>query len=82
MDVARSLHGTAAATTEAHELMQLAGELGVMLTPMHPGAEDLYLIPFFTVEVADAAHAAQVIARLQTSEAVEAAYLKPADELP
>jgi hypothetical protein len=53
-----------------------------MLEPLHPGAEEPHLASYFTVEVQDPATADQVIARLKHCHAIEAAYLKPPDELP
>jgi len=55
---------------------------GVVLQPMHPGTNDPDLMRFFTVEVSDSASAEQLIARLQQDAEVEAAYLKPPDEMP
>jgi len=81
-DVARTLHERGSPTTGSQELLQTAEELRVVLEPMHPGAEDPHLAPYFTVEVPDSATAEQVIARLQHCKAIEAAYLKPPDELP
>jgi hypothetical protein len=81
-EVARTLHQRQPATPAAEELFQVVEELGVALAPVHPGAEDPQLAPYFTIEVPDHATAEQVIARLQQCQAVEAAYLKPRDELP
>jgi hypothetical protein len=63
-------------------LLGAAKELGVELRPIHPGAKDPYLLPYFTVEVPDPATAERVIARLRRHEAVEGAYVKPPDEAP
>ena len=81
-DVASALHRRRTPTAASEELSQAAEELGVALEPMHPGAEDPHLAPYFTVEVPDYATAERVIAHLQNLEAVEAAYLKPPDEMP
>ena len=80
--MASTLHRRRPPTTASEELSQAAEELGVVLEPMHPGAEDPHLAPYFTVEVPDYATAERVIAHLQGLEAVEAAYLKPPDEMP
>jgi len=66
----------------SRELQQISEELGVVLKPMHPGAEDTLLAPYFIVEVSDSAAAERVIARFQQHRAIEAAYLKPPDEMP
>ena len=55
---------------------------GVVLQPIHPGTSDPDLMRFFTVEVLDRASAEQLIARLQQDAEVEAAYIKPPDEMP
>lgn len=80
--VARTLHRRESPTTESQELLKIAEELGVSLEPVHPGAEDPLLAPYFRVDVSDSATAERVIAHLRQSKAVEAAYLKPPDELP
>lgn len=81
-DVARVLYGQASPTADSRELMEITQELGVALEPLHPGVEDLSLARYFVIEVADPAAAEQVIARLQGSNAVEAAYLQPPGEPP
>ena len=81
-DVASVLHHRRAAAPGSEELLQAAEELGMVLEPVHPNAEDPHLAPYFTVEVPDAATAERVIAGLQNCEAVEAAYLKPPEAMP
>lgn len=68
--------------TDAAELLRLTRELGITLEPMHPQAEEPELQIYFTVEVPDAQTAERVVKRLRGCAAVEAAYLKPMDELP
>lgn len=82
VDVALSLHELKPATQLSKELQQISEELGVVLKPMHPGAEDILLAPYFIVEVSDPAAAERVIARFRRYEATEAAYPKPPDEMP
>jgi hypothetical protein len=65
-----------------NELLTVEKDLGVLLEPLHPGAEDTYLSPYFKVKVPDHATAKRVINRLLNCKAVEAAYLKPSNELP
>lgn len=67
---------------ETAELLRAADELGVVLEPMHTDTNDPELQSFFTVEVSDPQAAEHVINRLQQCSAIEAAYLKPMDELP
>jgi hypothetical protein len=81
-DVAIALQQRQINTPAAQELFKTAQELGVELKPMHPGARDSYLAPYFTAEVPNSATAERVINRLRNCEAVEAAYVKPADEMP
>jgi len=81
-DAALTFHQRQPPTTASKELLQTAEELCVVLEPVHPGAEDPHLAPYFTVEVPDLATAERVIARLQRCKAIEAAYLKPPDEVP
>jgi hypothetical protein len=81
-DVAPALHGRQPPTQASEAILQAMTELGVVLEPMHPGVEDPSLASFFMIEVPDPASAERVIARLQQSQAIEAAYLKPPDALP
>jgi hypothetical protein len=82
VDVALSLHKRKPATPVSRDLQQISKELGVVLKPMHPGAKDTLLVPYFIVDVSDSADAKRVIARFQRNKATEAAYLKPPDEMP
>ena len=77
-----ALHGRQVSSSESEQLLQTAKELGVTLSPMHPSTEDPSLASYFIIEVRERATAEQVIARLSHSHGVEAAYLKPPDELP
>jgi len=52
------------------------------LQPMHPGTTDPVLESFFMVDVADSDEAGRVLNRLRNDSAVQAAYVKPDDELP
>lgn len=81
-DAALALHRRQLPTNTSEELLQTAEQLGVVLEPMHPGAEEPHLAPYFTVEVPDQATGERMIARLKHCQAIEAAYLKPPDELP
>lgn len=81
-DVALALHQRQQHTAASEELLQIANELDVVLEPLHPDTEDPYLVRYFTVKVSDSATAERVIARLHHCKAIEAAYLKPPDEMP
>ena len=81
-DVARALHQRGPPTTESQALSEVAKRLGISLKPLHPDVDDPLLSLFFTTEVSDRATAERVIARLQRCKAIQAAYLKPPDEMP
>ena len=65
-----------------HGFSETIQDLGVKLELMDPGTSDPELQRFFTVQVPDAAHAAQVIERLKHFRPVEGAYVKPRGEPP
>lgn len=52
------------------------------LDRLHPDTSDPALASFFAIEVADSREAAGLVDRLLADSAVEAAYIKPDDELP
>ncbi len=82
-ELAPAVQGREAPTAEVDELKRSLEELGVILRPVHPGADDPLLAPYFNVEVPDDEElAARVLAVLEESGAVEAAYVKPPAELP
>jgi hypothetical protein len=81
-DIARRLHQQAPPTTESEELKRITEELDVVLVPIHPMTADPDLTRYFTVDVPDQPTAERVIARIQQSKAVEAAYVKPPDAMP
>lgn len=82
-DTASALSGRAPPTVEAETLQSQLEELGVALRPVHPGTDDPLLAPYFAVEVEDDEELVeQVLAVLRHSPVVEAAYTKPAAELP
>jgi hypothetical protein len=81
-EAAQALQGQQPETKAAEQVLKAANELGVELKPMHPGATDPDLASYFFVEVPDAATAEKAVSRLSSCSAIEAAYLKPADELP
>lgn len=83
-DVAPAFQGTDAPPAEVNDLRLELEALGVGLEPMHPGIDDPELATYFTVEVPDDDEeiAAQVLVVLSESALVDAAYVKPPDELP
>jgi hypothetical protein len=89
LDTARELHtGAAGARTRgnvssgAASVRQVARELGVTVAPVHPGQTHEFLAPFFFVDAPDRATAERVAKRLQKVKGVEAAWVRPSDELP
>ena len=67
---------------ESEQLLHAAAELGVRLKPVHPGQTHQLLAPYFMVETKDRKTAEQLISAFQQFDFVEAAYLRPEDELP
>jgi hypothetical protein len=80
-DVARALHGRNPPIAESEALLKMIETFGLTLERMHPNTDDHALQSYFTVEVADPTTAQRFVERVQESEAVEAAYVKPPDEL-
>jgi len=81
-DVARALHRQSPPTAESEAFLRVIETFGLTLVPMHPGTDDPNLQSFFTVEVQDQGTAQRLIDRLQQLAGIEAAYVKPPDELP
>ena len=81
-DLASALHKRVSPTIESKELLSFIQASGLTLKPMHPDTEDLTLLNYFVVEVPDQATAQRVVEHLQQFAGVEAAYVKPPDELP
>ena len=81
-DVARALHQRGPQTAESQKFINIIGALGVTLEPMHSGTEDPQLMSYFVVKVPDSATAQRVLTQLQQSREIEAAYVKPRDEMP
>lgn len=81
-NVARVLHQRSPPTAESKALLRMIETFGLALCPMHRDSDDPNLQSYFTVEVPDYATAQRVTDRLRQSGAIEAAYVKPPDELP
>lgn len=64
------------------ELLSVVDELRVELQPIHIGTSDGELAKYFSVDVSDGQMAETVRGTLASCRGVEAAYVKPADELP
>lgn len=82
-DVALALHQRQQHTAASEEPLQIANNLGVVLEPLHPDAEARYLFPCseFQGEGIELCNTKMRIARLNHCKAIEAAYLKPLDEM-
>jgi hypothetical protein len=88
LDAARELHRSAErragkvgrGSSRARGVQQLARELGVTLSPVHPGQTDDLLAPFFYVEVPDGPTAEHVAKRFRQADGVEGAWVRPSDE--
>jgi hypothetical protein len=82
-DTVPALCGSESASAEVEDLREGLEELGVELQPLHPNVDDPQLALHFTVEVPDDEElAASVLAALRESAVVDAAFVKPPDELP
>lgn len=79
---ARALHQTTPALEVSDEVLRVAEQLNVALEPMHASIEDPSLMRQFTVEVGDHARADEVVQAFLRCEAVEGAYVKPAEGPP
>lgn len=75
-------HSVGGDHSAAERLVTMLTALGLDLQPVHPGTVPLTLAPFFSIEVPDEAAARRVVDRLRAMEGVEAAYLRPDNELP
>jgi len=80
--VARILRTRESPTIEAQELLRVANSLGVSLEPLDPETKDPHLALYFRVRVPDVETAQRVISFLRHCRAIEAAYIKPPEELP
>ena len=82
LEVARQLRQQQPSTDISRMIEQTVKQLGGRLNPVHLDTTDPLLLPFFQVQVSNPQTADQIVAALSQCEGVEAAYLKPADELP
>ena len=80
-NAAETLHGLRP-SPEGEQLRAMVAHLGLRLEPMHPGASEPSMRQYFTTHFADKTAASNVVAQLQQNPSVEAAYVKPGDELP
>jgi hypothetical protein len=81
-EAARELSGQRFESPGAKEVAETVSALGSSLEQMHPGVSDATLAQYFTVQVPEESAARDAVDRLLNCEAVEAAYVKPSDEMP
>lgn len=82
-DVARALEGKVADDRLTYAVLGLdEDDVGFRIQRMHPGVHDAALASLCFVEVADSEEAEKAVAKLQASEAVDAAYVQAQPELP
>lgn len=64
------------------ELLDEVDAHGLTLEPMHSGTADHELGTYFVIRVGDPETAGRLLAQIQRSDSIEAAYIKPRDEAP
>lgn len=79
---ARALHERSPPIEDAEDLPNVMEAFGLAMEPLHRSTDDPTLQKYFVVEVPDVETAQRLIERLQQSPLVEAAYIKPPDEMP
>jgi hypothetical protein len=67
---------------EVQSLLNLVTKIGVRLEPVHQNTLNPLLVPFFMIAVTDRELSEKIISSLQQFTIVEAAYLKPDEQLP
>lgn len=82
LDIALQIRNQQPKTNASTAIEAQVEEFNTRLEPLHPGSTDQQLIPYFVVQTADTQTANQVMVALRRCPGVEAAYLKPLDELP
>jgi hypothetical protein len=63
-------------------LLAETAKLGVSIEPVHPGQTHPLLVPYYMIEAPDRKTADRIISRLKRFDIVEAAYIKPEEQLP
>ena len=82
LDIARILQEQEKYNDESEKLLRIVKKFGFILKPTHPGTNNPHLITYFNIQVPDPRTAEKVIHTLQKCKSIEAAYIKPLDELP
>jgi hypothetical protein len=81
-DEARALRGLGPAAPEAEALRTALADAGVELEPVDPDTDDPTLATHYWLHADDLDSAAEIVARLRETGAVESAYPKPRASLP
>lgn len=81
-DAALALGKKMSPTSEVAEILAAAKETGVELKPLHPGVRDPSLMTYYYFDVPPDSNVENIVRRFRACKAVEAAYIKPPDELP
>lgn len=81
-EMARNLHQRGSSTPELKELIKLEKEFNVAIEPMHPYSDNSRLDPYFVVRIPEHATTEEMLTRFRQCKMIEAAYIKPPDELP
>ena len=81
-DAALALRQGRPPSISLRELLDDVEAHGLTLEPMHPATDDRNLSTYFIIEVADLDTATRLLEQIRKSKSTEAAYIKPADELP
>ena len=81
-NVALALHNRQPAIPASKDLLKAIGDLGISLEPLHPDVDDSSLMRYFIVKLPDNLSADDIVKQLRRYKAIQAAYVKPADELP
>lgn len=70
------------AVSPSRKLADVSSKFGVDIQPIHAGIAIPELAAYFGAEVPDMETAEELIVKLKETGIVDAAYVKPADELP
>ena len=80
-DCAKAMGSNGDTNAANSELYDVVLRFGVELTPLHPGNDDSELCSYFEINVPDADIGERIAAEIRECPSVDAAYLKPQDEL-
>ena len=81
-DVAAEIHTQPECSAAAKAVQEAVKGTGRKLIAQHPGTSYATLLTYFQVETADRQSAELLQQRLVACDGVEAAYVKPPDEMP